>query len=57
VPLPLVLGHEGAGVVEQVGAGVEGVRPGDHAVMSYPFCGHGRFCRSDAAAMAMAGTS
>jgi len=57
VPLPLVLGHEGAGVVEQVDAGVEGVRPGDHAVMSYPFGGHGRFCRSDAAAMAMAGTS
>ena len=51
MPLPLVLGHEGAGVVEQVDAGVEGVRPGD-AVMSRPSCGHGRFCRSDAAAMA-----
>jgi aryl-alcohol dehydrogenase len=57
MPLPLVLGHEGAGVVEQIGAGVEGVGPGDHAVMSYPSCGHGRFCRSDAAAMAMAGAS
>jgi len=46
VPLPLVLGHEGAGVVEQVGAAVEGVKPGDHVVMSYPSCGHCRFCRS-----------
>ncbi len=40
VPLPLVLGHEGAGVVETVGAGVTSVRPGDHVVMSFPACGH-----------------
>ena len=45
VPLPLVLGHEGAGIVGQVGAGVEGVKPGDHVVMSYPPCRHCRFCR------------
>lgn len=32
--LPLVLGHEGAGIVEQVGPGVDGVVPGDHVVMS-----------------------
>ncbi|MCK9294467.1 MAG: NAD(P)-dependent alcohol dehydrogenase [Desulfobulbaceae bacterium] len=35
----LVLGHEGAGVVEQVGAAVQGVRPGDHVVLSYHSCG------------------
>ncbi|MDE0406920.1 MAG: alcohol dehydrogenase catalytic domain-containing protein, partial [Alphaproteobacteria bacterium] len=29
-PLPAVLGHEGAGIVEKVGAGVTRVKPGDH---------------------------
>jgi S-(hydroxymethyl)glutathione dehydrogenase/alcohol dehydrogenase len=44
-PLPVVLGHEGAGVVEQVGDGVEGVRPGDHVILSWlPYCGRCRFC-------------
>lgn len=38
-PLPAVLGHEGAGVVERVGAGVTKVAPGDHVVMSYASCG------------------
>ena len=33
VPLHLVLGHEGAGVVEAVGLGVGSVKPGDHVVM------------------------
>jgi Zn-dependent alcohol dehydrogenase len=33
-PEPLVLGHEGAGVVEATGPGVQGVAPGDHAVLS-----------------------
>ncbi|MFT8244315.1 NAD(P)-dependent alcohol dehydrogenase [Roseomonas sp. BN140053] len=40
VPQPVVLGHEGAGVVERVGTAVTGFRPGDHVVMSYNFCGH-----------------
>jgi S-(hydroxymethyl)glutathione dehydrogenase/alcohol dehydrogenase len=45
VPLPLVLGHEGAGVVEAVGDGVTGVAPGDHAVLSWRYpCGHCRAC-------------
>ena len=35
---PVVFGHEGAGVVEQVGGGVERVRPGDAVVMSYRSC-------------------
>jgi Zn-dependent alcohol dehydrogenase len=39
-PLPLVLGHEGAGVVEAVGEGVGHVAPGDHvAVCAMPQCG------------------
>ncbi|AXK34043.1 NAD(P)-dependent alcohol dehydrogenase [Streptomyces armeniacus] len=38
-PLPAVLGHEGAGVVEETGADVRGVRPGDHVVLSFNSCG------------------
>ena len=38
--LPSVLGHEGAGIVEQVGEGVTHVKPGDHVVLSFvPNCG------------------
>lgn len=45
-PLPIVLGHEGAGVVEEVGDGVTGLRPGDHVVISWvPQCGRCFFCR------------
>jgi aryl-alcohol dehydrogenase len=36
---PIVLGHEGAGVVEAVGQDVTGVRPGDRVVLSYRSCG------------------
>jgi aryl-alcohol dehydrogenase len=43
---PAVLGHEGAGVVEQVGRSVKGVRRGDHVVLSYQSCGRCRPCRS-----------
>jgi S-(hydroxymethyl)glutathione dehydrogenase/alcohol dehydrogenase len=44
-PLPVVLGHEGAGVVEAVGAGVTHVKPGDHVVMSFvPNCGRCFHC-------------
>ena len=38
-PLPIVLGHEGAGIVEAVGSGVKTVRPGDHVLMSFAYCG------------------
>jgi aryl-alcohol dehydrogenase len=38
-PLPAVRGHEGAGVVEAVGASVRKVAPGDHVAMSYGSCG------------------
>jgi len=47
VPLPVVLGHEGAGTVETVGAGVERVDPGDRVVLSLlPSCGHCEYCAS-----------
>ena len=39
VPLPCVLGHEGSGIVEQVGSDVAGLAPGDHVVLSYASCG------------------
>jgi aryl-alcohol dehydrogenase len=39
VPLPGVFGHEGAGVVEKIGARVTKVAPGDHVVSSYLSCG------------------
>ena len=48
VPLPAVLGHEGAGVVEQVGASVGRLRPGEHVVLSYNSCGLCASCMSGA---------
>lgn len=48
VPQPVVLGHEGAGTVLAVGAGVTKVKPGDAVVMSFNSCGHCPSC-SDAA--------
>jgi S-(hydroxymethyl)glutathione dehydrogenase/alcohol dehydrogenase len=45
LPLPIVLGHEGAGVVEAVGGEVTRVRRGDHVVCSWsPNCGHCYYC-------------
>ncbi len=46
VPMPIVLGHEGAGVVESVGSWVSEVQPGDHVVLSFDYCGHCTNCRS-----------
>jgi aryl-alcohol dehydrogenase len=42
---PAVFGHEGAGVVHAVGDGVRDLVPGDHVVMSYPWCGDCENCR------------
>ena len=46
LPTPIVLGHEGAGIVEEVGEGVTRVKPGDHVVLSFvPACGECYTCR------------
>ncbi len=46
-PLPMLLGHEAAGVVEATGEGVRNVEVGDHVVLVYvPSCGSCRFCAS-----------
>lgn len=43
--MPIVIGHEGAGVVEEVGPGVNRVKPGDHFVAAFiPSCGTCRWC-------------
>jgi aryl-alcohol dehydrogenase len=47
-PLPIVLGHEGAGIVEALGEGVEGFSPGDAVVLSGSSCG---VCPSCAASL------
>ncbi len=45
--LPLVGGHEGAGVIEEVGPGVTGLAPGDRVIFSFvPSCGNCRACAS-----------
>lgn len=45
LPTPIVLGHEGAGVVEAVGPGVTSVKAGDHVVLSWrPQCNRCAYC-------------
>jgi len=46
VPLPAVLGHEGCGIIEQVGADVRGFKPGDPVLMCFDACGECIACRS-----------
>jgi aryl-alcohol dehydrogenase/geraniol dehydrogenase (NAD+) len=46
VPMPIVLGHEGAGVVEAVGSGISGLAPGDHVLLSFNSCGSCANCKS-----------
>jgi S-(hydroxymethyl)glutathione dehydrogenase / alcohol dehydrogenase len=45
IPLPIVLGDEGSGIVEAVGPGVRHLRTGDHVVLSWaPTCGRCHYC-------------
>jgi aryl-alcohol dehydrogenase len=50
VPYPIVLGHEGAGIVERVGGQVTDVVPGDHVVVGPAYCGACSQCRRGAVA-------
>jgi S-(hydroxymethyl)glutathione dehydrogenase/alcohol dehydrogenase len=44
-PMPIVLGHEAAGIVDEVGAAVVAPRKGDHVILSWnPHCGHCFYC-------------
>lgn len=43
-PFPVVLGHEGSGIVEAIGPGVTEFNVGDHVVMSFAHCGHCENC-------------
>jgi aryl-alcohol dehydrogenase len=49
-PMPAVLGHEGAGIVAQVGTAVTEVKPGDHAILSFRACGTCAQCLAKAPA-------
>ena len=47
-PLPIICGHEGSGVVESVGEGVSGLKPGDHVTLSFrAHCGECFYCLRD----------
>lgn len=50
MPFPVVLGHEGSGIVLEVGQAVTGVSQGDHVVLSFDSCGHCPSCDVDAPA-------
>jgi S-(hydroxymethyl)glutathione dehydrogenase/alcohol dehydrogenase len=61
--LPMIGGHEGSGIVQEVGPGVKSLQPGDHVSMSFiPSCGKCRMCSTgrqnlcDTGAMLLAGT-
>ena len=46
LPYPVVCGHEGAGIIEEVGAAVADLAPGDPVVISFPWCGECGPCRA-----------
>jgi alcohol dehydrogenase len=57
-PVPLVLGHEAAGIVEELGPGVDDLKRGDHVVLvSVPSCGHCLPCRQGAPLLCEPGTA
>ena len=47
VPLPIILGHEGSGIVEQVGGGVLDLAPGDPVALTFMSCGRCASCSAD----------
>jgi alcohol dehydrogenase len=57
-PVPIALGHEAAGIVEDVGVGVRDVRPGDHVVLVFvPSCGRCPECAAGSPALCRAGNA
>lgn len=57
-PLPIALGHEASGVVEEVGPGVGDLERGDHVVMSFsPVCGNCQYCAEGRAALCEKGAA
>jgi S-(hydroxymethyl)glutathione dehydrogenase/alcohol dehydrogenase len=55
-PLPVILGHEGAGIVEEIGEGVTTVAPGDHVILSWvPNCGICHYCSIGRPALCIGG--
>ncbi|RMF86487.1 MAG: Zn-dependent alcohol dehydrogenase, partial [Nitrospinota bacterium] len=56
-PLPAILGHEGAGIIEMVGPGVTSVQKGDHVIPLWRFsCGQCEWCLGGRPALCDAGT-
>ena len=47
MPKPIILGHEGAGIVERVGSEVSNLEPGDHVIMSFHYDGTCPSCQQD----------
>ena len=46
VTLPAIFGHEGVGIVQEVGVGVDTLKPGDKVILSFPSCGTCSCCVS-----------
>jgi aryl-alcohol dehydrogenase len=46
IGFPNVLGHEGAGIVQEIGKNVKEVEPGDHVILSYTYCGECESCQT-----------
>lgn len=58
MPCPIILGHEGAGIVEEVGSGVTSVQPGDHVIPIWrASCGRCDYCLNGRPALCDMGTA